>query len=88
MDCFKAALEYLMRAALENLGLTGEVIVTKIEPEEQKEKKGGGSPAAERKATKEGEYTMDGMTLFFVLVGALTVAVKLMHLIDRLEGRR
>jgi hypothetical protein len=31
---------------------------------------------------------MDGMTLFFVLVGALTVAVKLMHFIDRLEGRR
>lgn len=31
---------------------------------------------------------MDGMTLFFVLVGALTVAVQLMHLIDRLEGRR
>lgn len=31
---------------------------------------------------------MDGMTLFFVLVGALTVAVKFMHLIDRLEGRR
>lgn len=41
MDCFKAALEYLMRAALENLGLTGEVIVTKIEPEEQKEEKAG-----------------------------------------------
>ena len=31
---------------------------------------------------------MDGMTLFFVLVGALTVAVQFMHLIDRLEGRR
>ena len=41
MDCFKVALEYLMRAALENLGLTGEVIVTKIEPEEQKEEKAG-----------------------------------------------
>ena len=31
---------------------------------------------------------MDGMTLFFVLVGALTVAVQFMHLSDRLEGRR
>ncbi len=31
---------------------------------------------------------MDGMTLFFVLVGALTVSVQFMHLIDRLEGRR
>lgn len=31
---------------------------------------------------------MDGMTLSFVLVGALTVAVQFMHLIDRLEGRR
>lgn len=31
---------------------------------------------------------MDGMTLFFVLAGALTVAVQFMHLIDRLEGRR
>lgn len=31
---------------------------------------------------------MDGMTLFFVLVGALTVAVQFIHLIDRLEGRR
>lgn len=31
---------------------------------------------------------MDGMTLFFVLVGALTVAVQFMHFIDRLEGRR
>lgn len=31
---------------------------------------------------------MDGTTLFFVLVGALTVAVQFMHLIDRLEGRR
>ena len=31
---------------------------------------------------------MDGMTLFFVLAGALAVAVKVMHLVDRLEGRR
>lgn len=31
---------------------------------------------------------MDGTTLFFVLVGALTVSVQFMHLIDRLEGRR
>mgnify|MGYP004657451957 FL=1 len=31
---------------------------------------------------------MDGMTLFFVLVGALTVAVQFMRFIDRLEGRR
>lgn len=31
---------------------------------------------------------MDGMTLFFVLVGALTVSVQFMRLIDRLEGRR
>ena len=31
---------------------------------------------------------MDGMTLFFVLAGVLAVAVQLMHLIDRLEGRR
>lgn len=31
---------------------------------------------------------MDGMTLFFVLIGALTVTVKFMHFIDRLEGRR
>lgn len=31
---------------------------------------------------------MDGMTLFFVLVGALSASVQLMHLIDRLEGRR
>ena len=88
MDCFKAALEYLVKATLENNGLTGTVIVTKIEPEEQKEEKAGHHPAADGQATKEGEYTMDGMTLFFVLVGALTVAVKLMHFIDRLEGRR
>jgi hypothetical protein len=31
---------------------------------------------------------MDGMTLFFVLAGALSVSVQFMHLIDRLEGRR
>lgn len=31
---------------------------------------------------------MDGMTLFFVMAGALSVAVQFMHLIDRLEGRR
>ena len=31
---------------------------------------------------------MDGMTLFFVLAGALSVSVQLMHFIDRLEGRR
>ena len=31
---------------------------------------------------------MDGITLTLVIIGALTVAVKLMHLIDRLEGRR
>lgn len=31
---------------------------------------------------------MDGMTLFLLVVGALTVAVQFMHLIDRLEGRR
>lgn len=37
MDCFKAALEYLLQKTLENNGLTGEVIVTKIEPEEEKE---------------------------------------------------
>ena len=41
MDCFKAALEYLMRAALENLGLTGDVIVTKIESEDSTEEKAG-----------------------------------------------
>ena len=41
MDCFKAALEYLVKATLENNGLTGTVIVTKIEPEEQKEEKAG-----------------------------------------------
>lgn len=31
---------------------------------------------------------MDSMTLFFVLIGALTVSVQFMHFIDRLEGRR
>ena len=31
---------------------------------------------------------MDGITLTLVIIGALSVAVKLMHLIDRLEGRR
>ena len=36
---------------------------------------------------KEGN-TMDGMTLFFVIVGAMTVSVKLMHLVDKLEGRK
>ncbi len=41
MDCFKAALEYLVKATLENNGLTGTVIVTKIEPEEQKDEKAG-----------------------------------------------
>ena len=41
MDCFKAALEYLVKTTLENNGLTGTVIVTKIEPEEQKEEKAG-----------------------------------------------
>lgn len=46
MDCFKAALEYLMRATLENLGLTGEVIVTKIEPDEGES--GATPPAADQ----------------------------------------
>lgn len=41
MGCFKEALEYLFRTALENNGLKGKVIVTKIEPEEQKEEKAG-----------------------------------------------
>ncbi|MDY4488426.1 MAG: hypothetical protein SPE18_10320 [Candidatus Limivicinus sp.] len=41
MDCFKEALEYLFRTALENNGLKGKVIVTKIEPKEQKEEKAG-----------------------------------------------
>ena len=31
---------------------------------------------------------MDGITLTLVIIGALSVSVKLMHLIDRLEGRR
>lgn len=31
---------------------------------------------------------MDGMTLFFVIVGALSVSVQFMHLVDRLEGRK
>ena len=31
---------------------------------------------------------MDGITLMLVIIGALSVAVKLMHLVDRLEGRR
>lgn len=43
MDCFKAALEYLVKATLENNGLTGEVIVTKIEPDEGD---GGATPPA------------------------------------------
>lgn len=34
MDCFKATLEYLVKATLENNGLSGTVIVTKIEPDE------------------------------------------------------
>lgn len=41
-----------------------------------------------RSMVREGEYTMDGMTLFFVLAGALSVSVQLMHFIDQLEGRR
>ena len=36
MDCFQKALEYLYQKALENNGLTGEVIVTKIEAEDEK----------------------------------------------------
>ena len=36
---------------------------------------------------KEGN-TMDGMTLFFVIAGALTVSVQFMHLVDKLEGRK
>ena len=36
---------------------------------------------------KEGT-TMDGMTLFFVIAGALTVSVQFMHLVDKLEGRK
>lgn len=31
---------------------------------------------------------MDGMTLFFVIVGALSVSVQFMHLVDKLEGRK
>ena len=31
---------------------------------------------------------MDGVTLFFVIAGALTVSVQFMHLVDRLEGRK
>ena len=37
MDCFQKALEYLYQKALETNGLTGEVIVTKIEAEDEKE---------------------------------------------------
>lgn len=43
----------------------------------------GRSHISSRQSVKEGD--MDGMTLFFVLVGALTVAVQFMHLIDRLK---
>lgn len=43
MDCFKTALEYLVKATLENNGLTGTVIVTKIEPDEGN---GGVTPPA------------------------------------------
>ncbi len=43
MDCFKAALEYLVKATLENNGLTGTVILTKIEPDEGD---GGATPPA------------------------------------------
>lgn len=38
MDCFARALEYLVRTTLENHGLTGEITITKIEPEEKAEK--------------------------------------------------
>ena len=31
---------------------------------------------------------MDGMTLFFVIAGALSVSVQFMHLVDKLEGRK
>ena len=31
---------------------------------------------------------MDGITLTLVIIGALSVSVQLMHLVDRLEGRR
>lgn len=31
---------------------------------------------------------MDGITLTLVIIGALSASVQLMHLIDRLEGRR
>lgn len=41
MDCFKEALEYLLQKTLENNGLTGTVIVTKIGPEESTEEKAG-----------------------------------------------
>lgn len=41
MDCFKAALEYLLQKTLENNGLAGTVIVTKIGPEESTEEKAG-----------------------------------------------
>lgn len=37
MDCFQKALEYLVQKTLENNGLEGEVIVTKIETEDEKE---------------------------------------------------
>ena len=35
MDCFARALEYLVQKTLENNGFEGEVIVTKIETEEE-----------------------------------------------------
>lgn len=31
---------------------------------------------------------MDGITLTLVIIGALSASVQLMHLVDRLEGRR
>lgn len=49
MDCFKTALEYLVKATLENNGLTGTVIVTKIEPDEGK---GRATPTAADRAQK------------------------------------
>lgn len=49
MDCFKAALEYLVKATLENNGLTGTVILTKIEPDEGDS---GATPPAADQAQK------------------------------------
>ena len=80
MDCFKAALEYLLQKTLENNGLTGEVIVTKIEPEEEKEEKAGQCPAEEGQA----------MTFTWVLtyIGAAWLATSILRLVDKLEDHR